>query len=236
MKNLKISVLAIAFLIGMTSCHREGIIRDNFSNEEAAELVSNAIQNATDGISEQLSDMTQYVTETIADNFECGVTIDSSFTKTVQKVRVSAEYDVAWDWTPTCNDLDNMIALDYNGVLTGGYTGLRASSEETKTTSLTITGMQLASAVLTYDGSSLNEGTQTVTVKETKNISSKLTMSMTGITVDKIETEISDGDISFELLVVVDGGDPITFTGTVEFLGSRDANITINGETFLVDL
>ena len=236
MKNLKISVLAIAFLIGMTSCNREGIIRQNFSAEEAAELVGNAVQNATDGLSEQLSDMTEYVTETITENFECGVTIDSSFTKTVTKPRVSAEYDVAWNWTPTCNDLDNMIALDYNGVLTGGYTGLRATSQETKTTSLTITGMQLASAVLTYDGSSLNEGTQTVTVKETKNISSKLTMSMTGITVDKIDKEISDGDIAFELIVVVDGSETFNFTGTVEFLGSRDAIITINGETYEIDL
>lgn len=235
MKNLKISVLAIAFFLGMTACNRD-IERPNFSADEAAEIISNALQNATNGLSEELSDITENVTTTISENFECGVTVDTSFTKNTSSVRVFAEFEVNWEWTPTCNDLDKLIALDYSSAMTGDYTGLRASSHETKASDLTIAGMQLSSALLTYNGTSLIEGTQTVTVQETKQVTSKLTMTLADVTVDKLNTEISAGDVAFSLDVTLDTGEVLNFNGSIEFLGSKDATVIINGETFEIDL
>ncbi len=220
----------------MASCNRGNIHRPEITAEEAVEIITSAVQNATDGLSEELSDIAQQVSGTIEDNFECGVTVDSSFTKTLSKPRLSADYQVAWEWTPTCNDLGNMIELDFSSNETGSYEGLRSSGQESKSLTFTITGMQNLATELTFDGNTTNQGTQTVTVQETKELNSTLNMAVTGLIVDKGDNEITSGLINFTLDVTTSGGDEANFTGSIEFHGNRDATVIINGETYEIDL
>ena len=236
MKKFKISVFVIAFLTIMASCNRGEINRPDITADEAVEIITASVQNATDGLSEQLKDIAQQVTGTIADNFECGVTVDSSFTKSLSKPRVSADYQINWAWTPTCNDLGKMIALDFSSNEIGNFTALRSSGQESKKLKFTITGMQNISTELTFDGSASNEGTQTITVQSTKEVNSVLNMTVDGVIVDKGDNEITSGMVSFTLVVTPGEGDAVTFTGSIEFLGSRDATVIINGETYDIDL
>lgn len=235
MKNLVFITFILVTVLGLSSCNKD-INLGEFSSEEAAELIENALESSSTGIAEELAEITSKITESIENNFECGVTADTSTMIMNESERGSSTYDVSWEWTPACNQLGKMIALDFSSVLEGTHTSIKSFGTENRSSEFAITGLQFSDVIVVYNGTTESTGDQTIKVREAKEINYTLMMDIANLTVDKFDKGITEGSINFDLDVSLKSGEKFDFDGTVEFLGNRDATITINGTTYSVNL
>jgi hypothetical protein len=86
------------------------------------------------------------------------------------------------------------------------------------------------------NGTYNRSGSQTSKVRDRNSFTSELDMTLASLSVNKNTLQIDGGTGTFTLTGSVAGGGSFSYEGSITFLGNGMATITINGETYEIDL
>lgn len=230
-------LLTLAF--GFTSCNKD----DNddtsiIATEEAVAVVESALISGTAGIADEVSDATLVAleyTEKDLNGGNCGETFDSTLTRNVNRDRVTASYTSTWLWTVNCNNVMIPTSLDFARTTSGEYETRRLNSDDNAASEWTIDGL-ISGDVWTLNGTYNRTGSQTSKVRDMNTFTSELDMNLSALTVNKNTLEIDGGTGTFTLVGNNTNGNSFSFEGSISFLGNGMATVTINGETYEIDL
>lgn len=236
-KNLFLGIAFVATAFSFAACDKEASIA-NLSNEEVALVVEGALSNGTQGISAEVSDaifITQEYAQKTGNNERCGETFDSTVTRNINEVRVTANYTTTWNWTVHCNNLKIPTSLDFGTSSSGEYETMHMASDDNASSDWTI-GNLLTGSSYTLQGSYTREGSQTSKVRDQNSFTSDLNVIITSLNVNKNTLRIDSGSATFTLTGSGTGGNSFSYEGTIIFNGNGAATITINGESFDIQL
>ncbi len=224
-------VAAIGLALSFTACNEEekDVIEDPvITTEEAALVVEGSVVLSTEGLAREASDAAIVGLTTEEKSFEgCGMTRDTSLERDFQGTLYSASYATSWSWTVNCNESDIPQSISFQRSAEGTYTSPFIFSEDSMSSDWLIEGLRNAPEYV-LSGTYTRAGNQESQVGD-RSYSTELEVSVSSLVVDKKTDEISSGSADFTLEATAPRGNDVTYTGTINFLGNRTAQIIING-------
>ncbi len=230
--------LALVLAIGLLSgCNKEEEQQvTTVSEEDAVEVVENALKVESEGLTAEVEDAAQ-VADEYAEKTEvpCGETFDSTAVYSLTNTYITADYTSSWSWTLSCNQQNIPTTLDFTRTTEGDYETTRMVSDDSATGAWTLDNLLLGDAY-TINGSYVRTGSQESKVRNMTTFSSTVEFALADVNVDKDLYRITDGTATFTISGTGSGGRSFQYTGEIIFLGDGAATITINGNTYSVDL
>lgn len=233
MKMKKMFVAAGLILLA-TSCKKNE--EPVLTEEEAADVVESTVSTKDAGVCEDYTEMAVIAVEKYpVYEFDCSYTDDTSYSIYQSSGIRTYDMDVNLAWTVDCSGgTVNTITCDYNR--TGSYTGPRLTRTGSETGQLTFGNLESSFAYLTASGNLTANGTSDFSAQGTeKSISTVMTVTLTGLHIDKTSYQITEGSGTLNIEATGED-DSITLTGSITFLGSGQATVTINGTSYTIDL
>lgn len=230
---------AIAFL--STACNKEADntpAEEAITAEETLALVEAALMEGAEGITHEVDDaveVAELVLEKTLSNTYCGLSKDSTITRSFNRTRLSGEYATSWGWMLNCNEQEVPVNLTFSREAIGTYESLRLTSDDRAESDWVLDNLVFGTAYV-LNGTYKREGTQTSKVREQKSFSSTVQFTVTDLSVGKIKRRINSGSAVLLISGQASSGENFSFSGTVEFLGDGAATVTINGEVYNIDL
>lgn len=236
--NLTLSVFVLLFT--MTSCSKNETAEQAISEEEAVEIVERSFASNSAGLEMQIQETSKMTTDELDaqnNNDPCGVFVDSTITFTNQPGTIRTyEYNFAWNAELVC--INNFIpqSINFNFNSDGQYDTPRMASNDNATYAFVITGLLPNADHYIYNGSSTRNGSQISKIGNQNEISSTLNYTTTNLKFNKAAQIIDEGEMEFTLSGnVVDGGN-FSYEGTATFNGNGSVTITLNGNTFEIQI
>jgi hypothetical protein len=227
-----------AFLaIAMTfmSCQKEdsalAATGSTLSNEEAAAVVQYALAGETNGMSTFIKDVASK-TVTVNNPYYCGLSKDSTFSKSGTTYAYSAQLS----WLLTCTPAKVPASLQFSLSTSGQYQVAKVSSKDAGTGTATFSGLEVKSSNYVVNAEYVRNGAQTLNVATTKSVTSNLSISMSNLQVNKSTYQILSGTGTFNLSGKTLTGKTFSYTGTIVFNGNCTAIITTNGKSFTISI
>jgi hypothetical protein len=238
MKITKIITLGwlIFILLLVGSCDKKDEILEALSNLEAKELVESSLQKSTAGFNTEIEEISEESLEDYAINLDCDVQYQNDFERHYTGSIVTANYDVNWSYQMDCNDLSVPQSINFSASSDGSYNTQIISSQDRTESSISMFGLQPTSDNLTLSGYFRRIGTQELSVLLTRQVNSTVEIMFTDIIVNKETHLIDSGNATIILTGTTTEGQTFSFTGSLIFNGQRTATLTINGDTYTIDL
>lgn len=210
---------------------------ETITNEEAVDLVEGALMSQSQGLAKTAEDAANITDEYLeGDNASfCGLAFDTTLNWGINTNRITGSYEVAWGYTLNCDNFNLPKSIDFVSSVAGNYETQRLLSDDSASSNLLLDDIFFGSAY-TLSGSYTRNGTQTSKVRNENTFNSNTQIDITDIKVDKTTKRITSGAGTFLLTGSITGGSDFTIEGTIVFLGDGAATVTINGETFEIDL
>lgn len=228
--------LALYFLLALTlvmSACTEEAVETLVSEEEAAEVVTNAVAADVEGMTAEIEEATE-MAEAYAYASYCGMAFDSTLTHADNSGIRTYDYSFTWDWTLNCNSLNVPENLSYTSTSTGSYEVPRMSSSDGGTHNFTIGGLNPGSTEFIYNGTYSRSGTQESNIRDQNSFTSNLQVTASNVTIDKTTRTITGGTGTITLTGSGSGGTTFTYPGTLVFNGNQSATLTINGNIYQI--
>lgn len=235
--NLKVILLLITTFY-LTSCSKDNqpIVFNEVTEEDAVELIEASLQKSTGGLNETTKTYSEELATDITLNESCDTAYEESFTYSYNANSIQADYLTNWSYQMTCTDLDVPQSAVFEASSTGNYTTTRIVSEDAMETSARISGLQPSSLTLIFSGSFKREGAQKITTNfNIRNLSSSLRVDFTDLIVDKSTYAIISGTGTASL-TGVNQNNSFLFEGSVVFNGNGSATLTINGNSYEINI
>ncbi len=216
------------------------------SEEEAAELVETAVSETSQGMTTEAENAAMMAAGTMDSNGQalmaCGETRDTtlSYNRNLPNGHVTYTNDI--QWTLECNQLNVPTAMQYVGDATADFETYRSLGNFSALTAFDLSGIAPAQAeyilngLYSFDGTVEGKGVGIGSNQLQGTYTLTLEITVENLTFDKDAFEITGGTATFTLTVSVDDQMPVTFEGTIEFLGNGDATVIINGQQYDIDL
>lgn len=229
----QIAFFMLAFAL-LSSCGKDPEVTPELTTQEVADILEPALQNATGGL-------TQYI-QTLIDNVEeisVDVVCDSVYTKDIvynnSGAVVQAEYSSNWMFNLACNNLNIPESAVFDAASNATYSTNRLSSDDAITFTGNLNGIVPSNSVYLLESNYGRIGVQEFSGSDSKSVNSSLVMNIMDVEIGKIAKVIQSGTGSFSLLGDIDGTN-FSKSGDITFNGGGMATLTINGETFEIDL
>jgi hypothetical protein len=148
---------------------------------------------------------------------------------TITKQKTSGAYTYEYTFHFTYGPA-NQSPFPFQYDMKGVYSTPRMSSNDSAHADLQFTILQQNS--ITLSGTYVRLGSQTFRAGETKQLTTVIQGTLTNITIDKITKRVTGGTVVLAITANRSDGSTITLTGTLTFLGNRQATLVINGKTF----
>lgn len=240
MKTLKATLFACLVLV-VGACKDDDDETSAVSNDEAAEMIASSLSESSSGLTVMV-DASASVTGQVVDEYEggrvaaCGYENNASFTSTSpQGAAVTYSYAYTYHYLLTCEagapkTMEAAVTYD------GQFDGPRISSAHEGTAEVLVTKLESSSTTYSVDASYEAEGTFQSKIRNKNSTSSSVDISLDAVVVDKETREILSGSASATITGTVTGKGSFTFTGTIVFKGDHLAEVTVNGNKYLVNL
>lgn len=238
-KRVLNSLFALLFICSFFSCDRT--VLTQLEEEDIAAIIESALQSSTGGMTDIIEDIADTLIQKLedfdADEF-CDSLYQNSRTINYNGVRGQADYDVNWDYIFNCNNFNIPQDATTNASIDGTSSTQRINSTDSSTLALIFTDLQLTASEMTANGSYNNSGTLDLTQLSTQttiNVVNTTSLTLTNLKIDKSDSEITGGTGTFTVSGTADGNS-FSYTGTITFLGNDQAEVTINGTVYQIDL
>ena len=233
MKNQKKNILKLAVLAfsisALSSCSKT----QEFTQEDAVEIIEKSFEKDSYGVSEMISKFSEDLVNTYS-SYPCDQ-YDTSYWYTYSSPLVNADYQINWDYTLICG-LGVPNAAELNASTSGSYSTNRLNSTDNSNASLNVTGLEISASSLHFNGSLSRNGNQTISINsKTRNLSSDINIELTNVSVNKSSYEIESGSGSV-VITGNNGNDSFSFSGEIVFHGDGNATLTMNGNTYQISV
>ncbi len=233
--------LPLLLLAGLlASCNQDddtNLNSDPITSEEAVAIVEGALTSGSEGVAQEATDAArtaEQYQEKGPDDF-CGLTGDSTVTRNVDNAFITANYTTSWLWTVNCNENDIPVSLDFSRTAQGNYETQRMISDDNASSDWFVDNL-LFGTYYELNGSYTRSGSQISKVRNQNALTTQLDIAVQELRVNKGNYRIDSGTATFTLTGAGTGGTNFEIVGEIEFLGDGQALVTINGETFEIDL
>jgi hypothetical protein len=143
---------------------------------------------------------------------------------------------VNWDYIINCNGLSIPQNMNMSMTTSGSSSTPRINSTSSSTVSLTLTGLEFSATQIVVNGTASFSVSQTSRVRNQNTFTSNLSFNLSNLTFDKASQELLSGSATISMTGSVTDGDSYTFTGNVVFNGGGAATVTINGNSYTIDV
>ncbi|MEL6134777.1 MAG: hypothetical protein AAFR59_15555, partial [Bacteroidota bacterium] len=149
---------------------------------------------------------------------------------------IQGAYEGTWTFLLSCNTFNIPETADFTSFSDATYSTTRINSTDSIAFTGSIEGIEFSSNDYILGGTYIRTGNQDLTGPNQQiDLSSTLTFDLTGVIVNKGGNGIQSGVGTFTFT----GNTPdntYTYDGTIQFNGNGTATVTINGQTFVVNL
>lgn len=226
------------FLVFTTSCEKENTTGpdETLTEEEVVGVVEGALLMNTEGVTAEALDAATTSDEYLEkNNGPCEASFDTMVVRSYSGARISSSYTSHWGWTVHCNDLMVPNALDFSRTTVGIYETLRMSSDDNAVSSWTVDNL-IAGDNYIINGNYTREGSQMSKVRSQNTFTSSISVELTDLQVHKELKRIESGTATYSLSGQSNNGTSFLYEGEIIFLGNGNATVTINGNTYEIDL
>ncbi len=229
--------LFAAFLIGFNSCQKDEDTVPVITDEEAAEIVEQAVVSNTYGMETVVTETTALTTEELEKStLACGVAFDTTIIKTGSgQALYTYYYESNLNYELICQGF-TPESFNIGAAVSGEYETPRLSSSDATTYDAFITNLLPVDPQYNYTGTMTRTGSQSIRVVNEKEMTSTLAISTTGLLVNKETNEIDGGTAEFMLTGTVVEGSNFMVEGSITFNGNGSATIEVNGNIFELQL
>lgn len=248
--TVKTTMKTLSLVLGLglvtIACNDQDEVAPNqeqaITYDEAADEIATTLATDITGLAADLS-----VLSTDAENARmasdakmsaCGVSYDTTFTRTYNGQYVTSASTVSYQYELSCKSSSGGApALTYSFAAEGNRNSIRLASQGTSDGSLAASGLEASSTVYQLNG--LFERTSEVTQKtqEQKTFNSESDVTLTELVINKETLKIESGAAAFSLHGESTGGGTFDYTSSIVFNGDETATITLNSaEVYQVNL
>ena len=212
-------------MIFFSSC-KKGEDTNAVSEEEAAEVMTQAVDPASGGLVLQTSNAAS-ISLTGLNTADCGVTKSSQTSNQGGTAARTYSYSLNWSRLLTCtNAVPSKFEHNFSG--TSSYNTPRMSSNDNSEGAFTITGLEPSATELTLTQNYTRNGTQQSKVRNTRSFTSK-TVIQTNLKAIKGTQQITSGTGTISINGTASTGESFSYTGTLTFLGGNKATLVVSG-------
>jgi len=214
--NIILAISILILIISLASCKtNSGTPNYPVTEEDAAELISNAVLPQYGGLISHIDNGVQFIQRPV-----CGITCDTTTVLSGQMQPVStpltAKYSLQWHYRLNCTD--GSFNGTYSGII--NYSGAHFSADNTCTGTLTympqLSGYKVG-LNFTIDGTDAKKAV------DANSLKTNITIQSTEILVDKTTGQITSGQLQVAIHISY-----YDYTGTFKFLGNHTASLVLN--------
>lgn len=236
----RFTLIILALVLVLAGCRKKET--EEITEEDAADAISYAIESSYGGLASDVSNTAEYAMDegygktegAVGVTLQCGVPYDTTINR-VYNGTVSATYMHNWILTLGCNgNIPESLAL--TGTYSGTFISSRMESSNSGTRNWIMTGVLPSAAAYTVNGSFVRNGSHTSKVRNKNTFTVAINTQLTNITVDKATYRITGGTGACNAVCNVSNGDSYTFDGTIVFNSNNTATLTINGNSYIIQL
>ena len=238
LKTIKTAGIFGLMSLVLFSCRRDDLA--TIDENDAIEIISASITEDNDGLEEEGVDVEnnnlfQSASQLGGTETKCGQTLNISrnFNRTVGAR--SFTYTATGTRDGICKN-DTLIAFEFDIDFNTSFTGSNYFSTGVGSRIGRLDEVNSASTFWIWNGSGNRSTTGTYTTRKGKEITvtSELIFN-SNINIDKATRKITSGLTNFNLTGISNGTNNFNYAGTIEYLGNRQAIITINGNAYTVN-
>lgn len=243
MKSLKLTFLSLALLFCF-ACESEDSVSppETLSTDEAAEIVSASLADNSAGLNMMVSDVARTTESSLSEEMSsqsnsCGYTMDTVVSANSPSGAVSTySYEFTYAYEIQCRDNGIPELLVVGSNYQGIYDGPRLLTENAGDASLSVSGFPISETAYVMEGTYDRSGDFESSVRNMTQSNSTISFELSALTYDKRLEEISSGVASLTLSGTLKSGESYSYQGSLSFEGNGIAILTINGETYTIDL
>ncbi len=229
-KLLQISKITLVLLtivmISFFSCKKEQDNSTAVSEEEAAEVMVQAVDPGSAGLVLQTSTSVS-VSLAGLNSADCGASKTSQTSSQGGIGTRTYSYNLSWTRVLTCiNAVPSKFEHSFTG--TSSYNAPRMSSSDSAEGTFVITGLEPGTTELTIVQSYTRNGTQQSKVNNARSFTSK-TVVQTNLKAARVTQQITSGTGTITVTGTASTGENFSYTGTLTFLGSNKATLAVSG-------
>lgn len=232
-KKLSYPFLALS-MTAFLACSKENNNENAITEEEAAEVVVQAVAPESGGIAAQMESAAK-VSNNVSYLSYCGLQKDSTIAgASVSGAAVSWAYNFNWNWLLSCNEGSaDKFELTFTG--TSSYDGPRMSATHNSNAAITVTGLGYSSTAYTINETLVRLGTHTSKIRRQITFTSEATFNAVNVKVDKLTRKIVSGTASLTIEGTTSAGRTFSYEGTLTFNGNNKGTLVLNsGHSFLI--
>ncbi|MEM9259104.1 MAG: hypothetical protein AAGA62_05620 [Bacteroidota bacterium] len=230
-------VLLLTCTTLLTACNQEeGItepLDDTPTEAQAAQIVEAALVSDGQGLDAATAEMID-LAKAAPTTTECGNQIDSTFIFNRNTDRLTANYEVALQWTPSCGPGGLVRSLTFGRSSSGAYQTQRMSSEDSSKGNFTVDNLTGGTS-LVVNGSYSRTGSQQMLTRGGRSFNSQIDLTIESLSINKGTKRIESGQSDFTLTGTSAQGRSFAVDGTIVFRGAGSATIIINGNQYEVN-
>ncbi|MEM5564168.1 hypothetical protein WNY78_03590 [Psychroserpens sp. AS72] len=235
-----IGLITMNLIIVTTSCSSND---DNtvtpktteLNEEEAVELIESSLRKSTAGFNDTSKTFSESLTADITINEDCSVIYNDTYVVNYEESIVQASYTVDWSYEMTCNSIGIPQSVTFSSSTDGNYSTQHIISNDYSTSNFDIIGLQPSSETMVLNGDYVRNGMQELNVVNTRSVTSILTVTLTDIVIDKSTSNITSGTASLTLTGTSQNTN-FSFEGSLIFNGDETATLTINENTYVINI
>lgn len=228
-------ILGATLLTG-AGCKDDAVTPDNaLADEDAALLLAAAIGSGTStaGLSSQIEDATIVLAGGALPKTGESTSPKLIILDTVVTRSRTGNYSYAYTFHLVF-DLVNANTLAFTWDMRGTYDTPRLASDDSAHAGLIVS--DLTTQTLKFNGTYLRLGSESFKNRENARVQTRMTSTLTDVTVAKATHRIIGGTMSVMLNGEGSGGAKFEVNATVTFAGNGLAEILVNGKTFTTDI
>jgi len=238
MKTMRfIKTCALVMVLAVGACKKGDNNSDTqaISTDDAASIMATSVASNSGGMAGASVDITANAQIAFNANPGCGGTKTYSFTRQ-SPAGASVTYSYSFNYTYTLNCVNNVPDNMSSSVIgNGSFDGPGMSTTDSGSATFNIAGLAQSSTAYTINGEYKRTGSFAQKTGNMNHGNRTIDITATNVMVTKSSGIIASGKASFSLTGTSSNGS-FNFTGTITFIGNNQANLVVNGTTYLVNL
>lgn len=232
-RTLSIFTLTITAMM-FYSCEKGDQILEAFSEGDAAEIIESSLDSNVGGLTSNFSAVANQLLAAI----DSGDLCDSLYTDTIissyQGLKLSADYNTEFSYNLVCNPLGNSQSAAFYSHTKSLYNTTRIYSNDSANFNGSVSGLQASSVHLLLNGSYNRTGSQELNFKESKNITSIFSVTLTDLKIKKQGGTVVSGSGTFTFSGTAPNNS-FSYSGSIIFNGNNTGTLTMGAETYDMD-
>lgn len=208
------------------------------TEDDAADVIANNVgeSDQTNGFLAQVSDAGTVAGGGILGGAPFNKFNTSLFDTTIVRTRTGTTYSYTYTFkfSYTFTNLGNQLNFNYS--MNGVFDGANFKSVDSANGAVVVKHIIDTQPNYTATGTYSRVGTKESKVRDKNSYKGNFNLTLDSLSVSKSSKKVSSGSASFTYTATTSTGKTYTFTGKIVFLGNSQAQVTINGKTYAINL